>query len=58
MEKPRFSEQLTRPLLASMLMADNADDSIVCIRKSIYDGADILAMHTEYLRPNIIITKH
>ena len=51
MEKPRFSEQLTRPLLASMLMADNADDSIVCIRKSIYDGADILAMHTEYLRP-------
>lgn len=50
MKKPIFTEKLTRPLLASMLMENNADDSIVRIRKSIYDGADVLAMHLEYLK--------
>lgn len=49
--KPKFSDLLTRPLFASMLMEDNPEDTIVRIRKSIYDGADVLAMHLEYLKP-------
>lgn len=51
MMKPKIPRQTARPLLASMLMESNPDDTIVRIRKSIYDGADILAMHLEYLKP-------
>lgn len=47
--KAKFTDVLTRPLFASMIMDTNPDDCIVRFRKSAYDGADIYAVHLEYM---------
>ena len=47
--KPRLTNIANRPLFASMIMESNPEDSIVRFRKSAYDGADLYAVHLEYL---------
>lgn len=47
--KPKLTQLLTRPRLASMIMEPTAADAITRIRNSAYDGAEVIAMHLEYL---------
>lgn len=47
--KPKFTEFLTRPRLASMIQEPTAADAIARIRNSAYDGAEVIALHLEFL---------
>ena len=47
--KPRFSEYVREPKIASMIMEPTVPDAIARIRNSIYDGADLIALHLEFL---------
>ena len=47
--KPVFTQYLTRPRLASMIQKPTTADAIACIRNSIYDGAEVIALHLEFL---------
>ena len=52
--KPKFTETLTRPMLASMIMENTQAAAIAQIRNSIYDGADIIAVHLEFLEKEYV----
>lgn len=47
--KPKFTSCLFRPLLASMIQEPTAASAIARIRNSIFDGADVIALHMEFL---------
>ena len=47
--KPKFTQCLSQPRLASMIQEPTAADAITRIRNSAYDGAEIIALHLEFL---------
>ncbi len=50
MKRP-FTSCLCKPMLTSMVMDQNVQDCIVRVRHSVYDGADVIAFHLEFLNP-------
>lgn len=47
--KPRFTDYVRKPKIASMIMEPTVPDAIARIRNSVYDGADLIALHMEFL---------
>ena len=47
--KPVFTDYLIKPRLASMIQEPTAAEAVARIRNSIYDGAEVIALHLEFL---------